>query len=503
MRVVAGVAIWKTHWLEDFLLSSDGSSVQIARMKKTSSETARYVEQNFENYLEDLKTLVRIPSVSFSGFPEKELTRSADAVASLLKERGLENVQILKLPGAHPYVYGERLRAPGKPTLLLYAHHDVQPPGREELWKTPPFEPTLKEGPGGERLYGRGTADDKAGIVVHTSAISAYLQTHGELPVNVKVVIEGEEEIGSSHLAEFLSTYREKLDADVLVLTDTGNFDCGIPALTIALRGLVGVEVEVRGLTKTVHSGMWGGPVPDPVMALSKMLATLVDENGQIAIPGVLDSVKPIGKEEAEELRKIPYDEADFRKQSGMIPSAKMLRTDPTPLVQLWRLPSLTINAIQASSRLQCGNIINDTAWAKVTIRLVANMNPEKTLELLKKHLTAHCPWGLEVALKTEACNGAWSTEPKGPVFEAAERALTQGYGHAPYKIGSGGSIPFVQPFADALGGAPALLIGVEDPYTNAHGENESLLVRDFRSACVGQVYLFEELGKLDLGGRG
>ena len=245
--------------------------------------------------------MVRVPSVSFPGFEASEVRRSAETVAKLLKERGLENVKILEIPGAHPYVYGERLRAPGKPTVLLYAHHDVQPPGREELWKTPPFEPTLKEGPGGMRMYARGSADDKAGVFVHTSTIASFLATGQELPVNVKVVIEGEEECGSSHLEEFLKTYRKQLDADIMILTDSGNFDCGVPALTVALRGMIGVQVEVRGLNKTIHSGMWGGPIPDPAMALSKILGKLVDDQGEISIPGVMEQMKPLTKNEEEE----------------------------------------------------------------------------------------------------------------------------------------------------------------------------------------------------------
>lgn len=468
----------------------------LEKLSPKTAEAATYLEENFATYLDDLKTLVRIPSVSFPGFPESEVQRSAEAVAALLKIRGLDNVRILRIPGAHPYVYGERIRAPGKPTLLLYAHHDVQPPGRVELWETPPFEPTEKRGPGGDRLYGRGAADDKAGVIVHTSAIASYLHTCGELPVNVKVVIEGEEEIGSSHLSQFLQAFKDELSADILVLTDTGNFDCGIPALTVALRGMVGVEVEVKSLSKTVHSGMWGGPLPDPAMALSKILSTLVDDQGQIAIAGVLDRVLPIGPEEEAELARIPYNETEFRTQSGMLPNTQFLKTRPSPLVQLWRLPSLTVNAIQASSREQAGNIINDSAWAKVTIRLVADMNPEEVLSLLKKHLEEQVPWGLELEVKTEACNGPWSTDAKGVAFEAAERALERGYGKAPFKIGAGGSIPFVKPFADELGGAPALLIGVEDPYTNAHGENESVLLGDLRSACLSQIYLFAELAE-------
>lgn len=449
---------------------------------------------HFPKYLEDLKSLVRIPSVSFSGFPPEEVRRSAQAVAGMLKEHGLENVEILEIPGAHPYVYGDWLHAPGAPTLLLYAHHDVQPPGRVELWKSPPFEPTVRPGPGGERLYARGSADDKAGILVQTAAIHSWLKATGSLPVNVKVVIEGEEEIGSSHLSQFLKEYHSRLQADVLVLTDSANFDCGIPALTVALRGLVAVGVEVRALNKTIHSGMWGGPIPDPVVALSKMLAGLVDDEGRITIPGMLDQVRPLTAREEEEFRKIPFDEKAFRAQSGMVPGAKLFKKGGTPLVQLWRQPSLTVTAIQASSRAQAGNIINDAAWAKVTVRLVADMDPERSITLLEEYLKARVPWGLEVKLTREACSGAWMTESTGPAFEAADAALMKGYGHAPYKIGMGGSIPFVAPFAEALGGAPALLIGVEDPYTDAHGENESLLLDDFKKAILGQIHLFSEI---------
>lgn len=460
------------------------------------AKAASLLEKNFNQHLDDLKALARIPSISFDGFDPKEVRRSAQAVADLLKKRGLENVQILELEGAHPYAYGEWMKAgPNAPTALLYAHHDVQPPGREELWQTPAFTPTEKEGPGGLRLYGRGTADDKAGVIVHTAAIASYLEAAGSLPINVKVVIEGEEEIGSTHLEKFLKTYQSKLAADVLILTDTSNFDCGKPALTTALRGLVGLEVEVRALSKAVHSGMWGGPIPDPVMALSKMLATLVDSEGRIAIPEIRGMVKPLGQDEAERMKKIPFDEKLFREQVGLVKNAKLLPEGPNPIAQLWRFPSLTVTAIQASSRKQAGNIINDTAWAKVTIRLVPDMDPEKCVSILRDHLKKVCPWGLEVEFKGDGHGaGPWSIEPEGPAFEAAIASMKKGYGVEPLMIGCGGSIPFVKPFAAALGGAPALLVGVEDPYTNAHGENESLLISDLKKACVSQVHLFAEL---------
>lgn len=453
-------------------------------------------EKEFESHFEDLKTLVRIPSVSFDGFDAKNVRASAEAVAAVLKKRGLDRVELLEIPGAHPYVYAERVRVKGAPTVLLYAHHDVQPPGREELWKTQPFEPTLAQGPGGERLYARGAADDKAGVIVHTASIGAILAACDELPLNVKIVIEGEEETGSDHLTAFVEKYRERLDADVLILTDSTNWDCGVPALSIALRGLVGVQVEVRALTKSVHSGMWGGPLPDPVMALSKMLASLVDANGRIAIPGVLDGVKPVDAAEEKEILRLPFDEKNFREASGLIPGAKILREGPHPIAQTWRFPSLTVNAIQASSRAQAGNIINDMAWAKVTIRVVHGMDPERTLEMLKKHLKEQAPWGVDVSFQNESCTGAWSTDPTGPAFEAATTSMERGYGVKPVFMGCGGTIPFVKPFADALGGVPALLVGVEDPYTNAHGENESLLVSDFKKACLSQIHLFFELAE-------
>ncbi len=457
------------------------------------------LEKKFPTYLNELKNLVRIPSVSFDGFPAGEVRRSAQFVADLMKKYGLENIQLLEIPGAHPYVYGERLKAPGKPTLLLYAHHDVQPPGREEVWETPPFEPTEKPGHGGTRLFGRGAADDKAGIVVHLAAIDSILSTGEELPVNVKVVIEGEEEVGSGHLKQFLSTYRSKLDADVMVLTDTTNWDCGIPAITIALRGLIDLNIELKSLKNPVHSGMFGGPVPDPAMALAKVLATLTDENGRIAVPGILEQVRPITPAEEKAMKALPGTKEDFRQQAGMLPGVELLEEGPSVFGQVWRFPSLAVNALQASSRQQAGNIIVGSAWAKVTIRLVADMDPEKTLGLLREFVKKQIPWGLHAEFQSDRGSPPWSIVPEGPAFEAAERALEKGYGRKPVAMGCGGSIPFVKPFAEALGGAPAILVGVEDPYTQAHGENESLLISDFKKACLSQIYLFQELGKTRL----
>ncbi|MBI5365838.1 MAG: M20/M25/M40 family metallo-hydrolase [Planctomycetes bacterium] len=450
---------------------------------------ARFAERRAV-YVDDLKALVRIPSVSFANFPAAEVARSADAVAALLRARGLEHVEVLRLGDAHPYVYADWLHAPGRPTVLLYAHHDVQPPGRAEKWESPPFEPAERDG----RLYGRGTADDKGGIAVHSSSIAAYLELGLPLPCNVRLLIEGEEEIGSDHLMAFLKEHRARLSADVMVLADAGNFDTGLPSLTTTLRGLVTVEVEVRALAGSIHSGMWGGPIPDPALGLARLLATLVDDAGRIAIPGIYDRVRPLSPVDLETARRLPCTADEFRRQAGMVPGLAMWGGDVHPCLQTWRLPSIGVNAIQSSSRAQAGNTINDAAWARVGIRIVPDMDPVDVQRRLVAHLKQHTPWGLEVSLHEHSPANWWSTDPVGPAFEAALAALREGYGKDPICVGMGGTIPFAGPFSAALGGAPALLTGVEDPYTKAHGENESMHLGEFDRAVRSQILFFHEL---------
>lgn len=450
---------------------------------------ARY-HSTQDRHLEDLKALTRIPSVSFDGFDPKQVERSAVCTKEILEKAGLENVQLMHIPGTHPYVYGDWLKKPGAPTVLLYAHHDVQPPLREELWKTPVFEPTEKNG----RLYARGIADDKAGVIIHAASIAAWLETAGELPLNVKVIIEGEEEIGSTHLGAFLEKYRDRLGADCVVLTDCSNFDTGLPSLTTTLRGLISMEVEVTALDHPLHSGMWGGPLPDPIQGLAKILAKLTDENGRVAVPGIWEDVLPPSAGEMEDMRKLGLTDEVFREQTGIVPGATLFASGPGLLAKMWREPSLAVNSIQSGGKKIAGNVIMDSAWARVGLRLVPNMDHAKATRLLTEFIKANCPWGLKVVVTPEQGANPWMTKPEHPVFTVAKKSLGTGYGREAVFIGCGGTIPFVDSFTRVLGDIPALLVGIEDPYTNAHSENESLGIADFHSSVRSQIHFFADL---------
>lgn len=456
----------------------------------------KYLELHKNEYLRHLKELIRIPSISFPGFAPSTLRKSAEYVAELLKKTGLNNVRLLDTPG-HPSVFGEWIGADGAPTVLLYAHHDVQPIGREDIWTTPAFEPSERDG----RLYGRGASDDKGGILIHAAAIEAYMKAVGSLPVNVKVLIEGEEEIGSTHLNHILSRHSDLLKSDIVIIADSENFDSGQPSLTVSLRGIVTINIEVKALRSSVHSGTWGGPLPDPVIALSKMIAGIVDDDGRPAIPRLMDKLRKPGPRQMESLEGLPYDERKYRSQSGLLDGVWIIGGSGSVYEKMWYRPSISVNAIEAGSRKHAANIINDKAWARLGIRTVQDMDPNETVELLKRHLLDNAPWGVKVEIEPESPSDWWLAEMKGPVFDAALAALEEGYGRKPHVVGAGGSVPFVRTITEMLGGVPALLIGVGDPYSAAHSENESLLLSDWEKAAKALIHLFYRLGRLTSGG--
>jgi cysteinylglycine-S-conjugate dipeptidase len=459
-----------------------------------------WLDDRLEGRIDELVALARIPSVSAAGFPESALQESAEAVAGLLRASGFERVEVVTLDGAHPYVLGEWLSAgPSAPTLLLYAHHDVQPPGRASHWRSPAFEPTrvAREGEAG-RLYGRGVVDDKAGIVVFAGALRAWLESGGQPPVNLKLVVEGEEEIGSAHLGAFLLAHRERLAADVIVLSDTANLATGLPSMTTSLRGLCNVDVRVRALDHPVHSGMWGGPVPDATSALARLLGRLFDAEGRVAIPDFEAGCQPLTPRQRARLEALPIDEAAFRADVGLVDSAKLIGGGGAEIYQrLWNRPSLAVVALEGLPLAQAGNQLIAEAAARIGVRIAPGQDPEAMRERVVAFLAADPPWGVEVRIEAREASGGWRVEPEGPAFEAAARALRGGYGRDPVYVGCGGSIPFVAPFVEVLGGASALLLGLEDPICNAHGENESLDLADFRRALRSAVLLFAELGGL------
>jgi acetylornithine deacetylase/succinyl-diaminopimelate desuccinylase-like protein len=458
-----------------------------------TEEVLQYLDEDFPRFLEMLKGWVRIPSVSAPGFDPQAMRTSADYIAEVFREMGLETT-ILEASGNHPYVLASLEVDPKRPTVLLYGHHDVQPPGREEKWASPAFEPTLRDD---GRLYGRGVVDDKAGVILHVAAVEAWLRAGGGLPLNVKFLVDGEEEIGSPGLERILEEHRDELRADVLLITDTANFDTGVPALTYRLRGLVLVDVEVRGLRERLHSGMWGGPVPDPVMGMNRMLASLVDAEGRIAVPGILDDVEPPEEWEEEALERLPHDAEAFGRQAGLLEGVEVLGAkDGGIWRRLWFEPSLTISALEASPLEGATNQIVDAARARIGIRTVPRQDPEKVARALEKHLRKHVPWGLQLTVEPGPTAPWWRTEPRGPAIQAAVEALREGYGTEPVFIGCGGSIPFVEPMTRAFPEAPVLLMGLEDPPCRAHAENESLHLGDWRKGMRSAVILYELLAR-------
>jgi cysteinylglycine-S-conjugate dipeptidase len=425
----------------------------------------------------DLEALVRIPSVSLDSFDQRHVDDSALAVAQLLRAEGL-GVEVVR-EGGRPAVIAHRDGPPGAPTVTLYAHHDVQPPGEDALWDSPAFEPTERNG----RLYGRGAADDKAGVMAHLAALRAFPDGP---PVGVTVFVEGEEEIGSDSLLTILERHSSKLRADAIVLADSGNWDIGEPALTVTLRGLVRVVVTVTTLDHGVHSGMFGGAVPDAITALIRLIATLHDDEGNLTVQGLKSG----------EASDLDYDEQRLRRESGLLDGVQTIGTG-TILTRLWSKPSLTTIGFNAPTVEKSSNTLVPSASAKLSMRIAPDEDPREAEALLRAHLEQHVPWGARLEVRLDDEGAGFAADADGPVYDQVRAAFTDAWGVEPVDIGAGGSIPFVARFAEVFPEAAILVTGVEDPDGRAHGANESLHLGEFERVCQAEALLFARLGAM------
>jgi cysteinylglycine-S-conjugate dipeptidase len=436
------------------------------------------LQQALPSVRSDLERLVRIPSVSADPAAAPQVQASAAEVATLLGQAGMPEVDVLTVDGGQPAVIGRHPAPPGAPTVLLYAHHDVQPTGDRGGWDSDPFEPTERDG----RLYGRGTADDKAGIAAHVAALRAH---RDQLPVGVTVLVEGEEEIGSPTLEPFLAEYRERLRADVVVFADAANWTVDVPSLTTSLRGAAPVIVEVRALEHAVHSGMYGGPVPDALTALCRLLATLHDEQGNVAVAGLASG----------HADPLDLTEAQFRADAAVLDGVRLIGTGGLT-ERLWARPSITVIGIDAPSVAKASNTLVPAARAKISLRVAPGDDVTRASAALAAHLETHAPWGVHVTVHRQATAAPYRAPAGGPAYQAARWALGEAFGSSAVDVGAGGSIPFVTGYAELFPEAEILISGVEDPDTRAHGANESLHLGMFERACLAETLLLHRLGE-------
>jgi acetylornithine deacetylase/succinyl-diaminopimelate desuccinylase-like protein len=446
----------------------------------TEDELRAAIAREMPGVRADLERLVRIPGIAFDGFDHSQVERSAEAVAELLRGCDLD-VQIVRAEGGgHPAVIGRKAAPAGAPTVLLYAHHDVQPAGDPALWTSEPFEPQERDG----RLYGRGAADDKAGVMAHVAALRAWGDA---LPVGVVVFVEGEEEFGSYSLDELLETHKETLRSDVIVIADSGNWDIGQPALTTSLRGLVNLFAEVRVLRNAVHSGMFGGPVPDALTVLARLIATLHDEHGEVAVEGL------VGREGA----PVDYPEDRFRHEAGLLDSVELIGKG-TITDRIWTKPAIAVLGIDAPRTFEAANALQPAAKAKISVRLAPGDDPKSAYAAIRTHLERNVSWGAQLEVTLEADGAPCVIDATGPAFDAARAAFRAAWdGVAPVDMGVGGSIPFIATFQELFPEAAILVTGVEDPYAGAHGPNESLHLGEFEKVCVAEAFLLRNVAAL------
>jgi acetylornithine deacetylase/succinyl-diaminopimelate desuccinylase-like protein len=447
-----------------------------AQLEKASEA----VKKLFPEALENLKDLVRIPGIAWEAFDAKQLEKSAEAVKSLFEELGVfEKVEILRagygdsLVGA-PAIVATRKAKNSRPTILLYAHHDVQPPGDDALWESTPFEPEIRNG----RMYGRGAADDKAGIIAHFASIKLLSEIAGaDFDLGLSIFIEGEEEAGSPSFANFLEDHKDQLEGDVIVVADSGNWSTTVPAITATLRGLASIEFEVRTLDHAVHSGMYGGAVPDAMLALVKILGSMWDENGSVTISGLFSA----------ENSKLDYSEAQLRGNSGLLPSTSPIGTGPI-LPRIWTKPALTLIGLDYPTVALSSNTLVPSVRAKLSLRIAPGDDPERSLEALKGHILANNTLGAEITFGAVELGKPFSLGESGWAKTLAEQSLSLAFGEKSVDIGIGGSIPFIADLERVFPKAQVLVTGVEDPDSRAHSPNESLHLKGFQSAILAQL---------------
>ncbi|MCT1478041.1 dipeptidase [Microbacterium sp. p3-SID336] len=442
--------------------------------------------------LSDLGHLVRIPGMAWPAFDQTQLERSADAVATLAKETGVfDEVRVLRaaVPGTdeqgQPAVLATRAARNGRPTILLYAHHDVQPPGDDALWETPPFEPTVRDG----RLYGRGAADDKAGIMAHIASIRAVSEVLGDdLDLGIAMFIEGEEEYGSRSFAQFLSDNKEALRADAIVVADSGNWDSETPGLTVSLRGNARFTMSVRTLDHASHSGMFGGAVPDAMMATVRLLSTLWHEDGSVAVEGLVvrDAETP------------EYTEETLRHEAGLLPGTTPIG-DGTILSRIWNKPSVTVIGIDATSVAAASNTLLPEVTVVISARVAPGQTGRDAYEAMERHLRAHAPFGAELRFSDVDLGDPFLVDTSGWAVELTRDAMSDGYGVAPVDLGVGGSIPFIADLVREFPEAQILVTGVEDPHSRAHSPNESLHLDTFRHAVATEALLLARMNAVQI----
>jgi acetylornithine deacetylase/succinyl-diaminopimelate desuccinylase-like protein len=425
----------------------------------------------------DLEALVRIESVSADPARKAEVQRSAEAVQALFAAEGFDARIATAHDGSAPAVIAHRPGPEGAPTVLLYAHHDVQPEGDHDQWDSPPFEPTER----GDRLYGRGAADDKAGIAAHVAAIRAL---GDDLPVGVTVFVEGEEEVGSETLPELLRANRDDLEADVIVIADSGNWDIGVPALTTSLRGLVRADVEVQTLDHPVHSGMWGGLVPDALMTLARLISTLHDDEGNVAIDGLVSTTAA----------DVDYPEERLRAESGATEGVQWIGSG-SAVDRLWTRPALSVIGLDAPKVAGSSNTLVPRASARLSLRLAPGDDCKQAYQRLVEHLEKHVPWGAKLTVGFVDDGQPTQIDATGHAYDVARRAFADAWdGTEPVDMGVGGSIPFIAEFLDSFPEASVLVTGVEDPDTRAHGLNEGLHLAEFERVCLAEALLLARL---------